>query len=142
MSKPDPEVVADWVEGYAFIASDQSGHSLVFDAPEKGVARGMSPMKALLASLGACSGMDVVAELKKRKQRVTSLKVSVSGLRPEYGYPKPYTSITLNYIITGKDLQREYVEKAVKESMDKYCSVAATVNGRAKVDYAYEILEG
>jgi putative redox protein len=142
LSKSEPEVVARWVDGYAFIGSDQSGHTLVLDAPEKGVARGMSPMQALLTTLGACSGMDVVALLRKRKQKLTSLTVSVGGLRPEFGYPKPYTSINLKYVITGKDLQKEHVDEAVKSSMDKYCSVAATINGRAKIEFSYEIVEG
>ena len=142
MSKPEPEVVAEWAKGYAFVGSDASGHSVVFDAPQKGVARGMTPMQALLASLGACSGMDVVAVLSKRKQQLTSLRVTVSGLRPEYGYPKPYTSISLKYSVTGKGLQRRYVDEAVKTSMEKFCSVAATLNGRAKIDYSYEIAEG
>jgi putative redox protein len=135
-------MAVDWVNGYTFVGSDGSGHSIVFDAPEKGVSRGMSPMQALLASLGACSGMDVVAVLKKRKQQLTSLKVSVSGLRSECGYPKPYTSISLRYVVTGKGLKKDFVDEAVKTSMEKYCSVAATLNGRAKIDYSYEITEG
>ena len=142
MTKKAPEVVVDWLEGYVFLGSDESGHSLVFDAPEKGVPRGMTPMNALLAALGACSGMDIVAVLGKRKQKVTSMRVTISGVRPEFGYPKPFTSISLNYVLTGNDLEKKYVDEAVKGSMEKYCSVAATVNARAKIDYGYEIVEG
>jgi len=142
LSETAPDVVVDWVEGYAFLGSDGSGHSLVFDSSEKGVSRGISPMKALLASLGACSGMDIVAVLGKRKQKLTSLKVSIGGLRPEYGLPKPYTSISVKYLLTGEGLQKEYVDEAVKGSIERYCSVAATVNARAKIDYSYEIAEG
>ncbi|MGD0636603.1 MAG: OsmC family protein [Nitrososphaerales archaeon] len=142
MTKQAPEVVVDWLQGYVFLGSDESGHSVVYDAPEKGVPRGMTPMNALLASLGACSGMDIVAVLGKRKQRVTSMRVTISGVRPEYGYPKPFTSISLNYVLTGKGLEKRFVDEAVKGSMEKYCSVAATVNAKAKIDYAYEIVEG
>jgi len=142
LTKQAPEVVVDWLQGYVFLGSDESGHSVVYDAPEKGVPRGMTPMNALLASLGACSGMDIVAVLGKRKQRVTSMRVTISGVRPEYGYPKPFTSISLNYVLTGKGLEKRFVDEAVKGSMEKYCSVAATVNAKAKIDYAYEIVEG
>ncbi|MGA2198609.1 MAG: OsmC family protein [Nitrososphaerales archaeon] len=142
MSKTAPDVVVDWVEGYTFVGSDGSGHSAVFDANATGVSRGITPMNALLASLGACSGMDVVAVLGKRRQELTSLKVSISGLRPEFGYPKPYTSISLKYVLTGKNLRKKFVDEAVRGSMEKYCSVAATVNARAKIDYSYEIAEG
>ncbi len=142
MSKPAPEVVVEWLEGYVFLGSDEAGHSVVFDAPEKGVPRGMTPMNALLASLGACSAMDIVAVLGKRKQKVTSIRVTISGVRPEYGYPKSFTSISLNYVLTGMGVERKYVDEALKGSMEKYCSVAATVNARAKIDYGYEIIEG
>jgi putative redox protein len=137
-----PDAVVEWVDGYAFLGSDGSGHPIVFDSSEEGVSRGISPMNALLASLGACSGMDIVAILGKRKQKLTSLKVSISGLRPEYGLPKPYTSISVKYVLTGEDLRKEYVDEAVKGSIEKYCSVAATVNARAKISYSYEIAEG
>jgi putative redox protein len=86
--------------------------------------------------------MDIVAVLGKRKQEVTSMRVTISGVRPEYGYPKPFTSISLNYVLTGKGLEKKFVDEAVNGSMDKYCSIAATVNARAKIDYDYEIVEG
>ena len=86
--------------------------------------------------------MDVVAFLGKRKQALTALKVSVSGARPEFGYPKPFTSITVKFVVTGKGLEEKYVDEAVKGSMEKYCSVAATVNARAKIGYSYSIVEG
>ena len=136
------EVTVDWVDGYKFVGGDGAGNSLVFDASTKDAPRGVSPMKALLASLGACSGMDVVAFLGKKKQLLTSLKVSVGGTRPEFGYPKPFTSISLRYVVTGRGLDGKVVEEAVKSSVEKYCSVAATINARARIEYQYEILEG
>ena len=142
MAKPRADVTVDWVDGYTFVGSDAAGHSFVLDAPEKGVPRGMTPMTALLVALGACSGMDVVAILRKRKQHPSSVRVSVSGVRNEFGYPKPFTSISVKYVLTGKGLEERYVEEAVRGSMEKYCSVAASVNGRAKIDSSYEILEG
>jgi putative redox protein len=134
-------VTVRWVDGYTFLGSDASGHTVVFDSSGEGVSGGMSPMQALLASVGACSGMDVVAVLGKRKQRLTSLQVRVGGTRPEHGLPKPYTSISLRYVLKGRGLRRDYVEEAVAGSMEKYCSVAATVNARAKIEYSYEVLE-
>ncbi len=142
MSKQASDVVVEWVDGYTFIGTDGPGHTLVFDAPEKGIPRGMTPMNALLASLGACSGMDIVAVLGKRKQHATSIRVLVSGVRPELGYPKPFTSISVKYVLTGSGLERKYVDEAVRGSIEKYCSVAATVNARAKIEFSYEIVEG
>jgi putative redox protein len=134
-------VQVDWAGDYVFLGDDGLGHTIVFDSSQEGPGKGISPMKALLACVAACSGMDVVAILGKRNQKLTSLKVQVSGERPEHGYPKPYTSISLKYIITGESLEEKYVEEAVRDSMEKFCSVAATVSGTAKIDHSYEIVE-
>jgi putative redox protein len=142
LTRPSADVTVDWLNGYTFVGSDGSGLSVVLDAPEKGTPRGMTPMSALLVALGGCSGMDVVAILGKRKQRLTSVRVLVSGVRPEHGYPKPFSSINVRYVLTGKGLEERYVEEAVRGSMEKYCSVAATVTVRAKIDFSYEIVEG
>lgn len=133
----------EWVKGYLFLGNDKKGHITVFDSPQGGEAgEGTSPMEALLISVGACSGMDVVAILGKRNQNLTSLRVELVGERNAFGLPKPFTGISLRYIVKGKNLDRGVVEEAVKGSMEKYCSVAATVRGVAKIDYALDVIEG
>jgi putative redox protein len=126
-----------WAGGYLFVGSDDEGHSLVFDSDNPN-PRGISPMRALLTSLGACSGMDVVAILGKRKQKLASLKVVMRGTRPEHGYPKPWQTIDMKYLLTG-DLEEKFVREAVEESMAKFCSVAATLKAGVKITYSYEI---
>ncbi len=135
-----------WLEGNRFVGSDDEGHSVVFDslseAPSGNArARGIGPMKTLLASLGACSGMDVAAILLKRKQKLSSLAVEVSGRRPRYGHPKPFTEIHLRYLVGGASLEERYVNEAVADAVTKFCSVAATLNERAKVSFSYEIAQ-
>jgi putative redox protein len=139
------KVEVKWVEEDVFLGSDEDGHSVVFDSsipsPSKKKARpkGIGPMNALLTSLGACSGMDVAAILLKRKQKLRSLTVEVSGKRPQYGHPKPFTDVHLRYLVGGVALDEKYVKEAVTDSMTKFCSVAATISGKAKVTSSYEI---
>jgi putative redox protein len=134
-----------WVDGEVFVGSDHDGHSIVFDshlqAPHgrKAPPRGIGPMNALLASLGACSGMEVVAILMKRKQRLGSLKVEVSGKRKRYGYPKPFSEIHVKYLLAGEGLDEKYVKEAVNDTTTKYCSVATTINEQAKITFSYEV---
>ena len=97
-------------------------------------------MRAQLTSLGACSGMDVVAILNKRHQRLKSLKVLLRGDRPEHGYPKPWKSIEVKYVLSGEELEKKYVEEAIHESTTKFCSVSATLQPTAKITYSYEIV--
>ena len=142
------KVDVKWVEGNLFVGSDEEGHSVVFDSslsasPSKKGSRssGIGPMKALLTSLGACSGMDVAAILLKRKQRLTSLNVEVSGKRAQFGFPKPFTEIHVTFRVGGEGLQEKYVKEAVTDSITKFCSVAATINEKAKVTFSYEIAQ-
>ena len=98
-------------------------------------------MRALLTSLGSCAGMDVVAILNKRKQKLKSLKVLVTGDRPAHGLPKPWTTIHMRYVLSGENLSRKYIEEAVFESSEKFCSVGATLKPTAKITYSYEIVD-
>ena len=128
-----------WAEGNVFLGTDTSGHTVVYDSNDQ-LQRGISPMRALLTSLGACTGMDVVAILGKRRQRLTSLRIELTGERPEHGLPKPWTSIHIRYIVKGVDLERKYVEEAIKDSTEKFCSVGATLSPTAKITHSYEIV--
>jgi putative redox protein len=150
VSTPEPpstvsKVEVRWVEGDVFLGSDEHGHSVVFDSnlaspTKKGrQAKGIGPMTALLTSLGACSGMDVAAILQKRKQNLRSLSVEVSGKRPQFGHPKPFTEIHLRYLVGGPEVEERYVKEAVIDSVTKFCSVAATIDRKAKISYSYEI---
>lgn len=122
-----------------FLGTDKSEHTVVYDGT-KGVAKGISPMRSLLTSLGACTGMDIVAILSKRKQKLRSLKILLSGDRPEFGLPKPWTSIHIKYVLAGDALETKYVEEAIKDSTEKFCSVGATLQPTAKITHSYEIL--
>jgi putative redox protein len=139
------KVEVKWVRDDLFIGSDETGHSVVFDSSlpypssRKNRPEGIGPMNALLTSLGACSGMDVSAILLKRKQKLDSLTVEVSGKRPQFGTPKPFTQIHLRYLVGGAGLEEKYVKEAVTDSVTKFCSVAATIDGKAKVTFSYVI---
>jgi putative redox protein len=149
VSEATTESKADvnWVDGEVFLGSDGSGHTIVFDSSlhetaskENRSSRGIGPMNALLTSLGACSGMDIVAILVKRKQKLQSLRVEVSGKRPQFGHPKPFTEIHLRYVLGGSQLEEKYMKEAVDDSISKFCSVAATVSGKARITSSYEIV--
>jgi putative redox protein len=128
-----------WSEGNVFLGSDTTGHSVVYDSTD-GISKGIGPMRALLTSLGACTGMDIVAILHKRNQKLKSLKIQLTGERPEHGLPKPWTAIHVKYILSGESLEKKYVEEAIKDSTEKFCSVGATLQPTAKLTHSYEIV--
>ena len=89
MSEGDWDAEVQWAGKMLFLGSDDRGHTLVYDSSEDGVGRGIGPTRSLLTSLGACSGMDVVALLNKRKQKLASLRVLLKGERPHLDIRAP-----------------------------------------------------
>lgn len=130
-----------WVEGFQFVGESGSGHAIVMDAsPEAGkLSTGMTPMEMLLVATGGCSGMDVASVLKKKRQEVTDIQVSVSGEKAET-HPQKFVDIKLEYTVTGRNISEDAVKKAVELSIEKYCSVKATLEGSAKISYSYRIV--
>ncbi len=130
-----------WVEGFQFVGESGSGHAIVMDAsPEAGkITTGMTPMEMLLVATGGCSGMDVASVLKKKRQEVIDIQVSVSGEKAET-HPQKFISIKLEYTVTGRNISEDAVKKAVELSMEKYCSVKATLEASAKIGYSYKIV--
>jgi len=104
-----------------------------------GNGKAMSPMKALLASLGGCTGIDVLMILQKMREDVKEVNVYIDYERAE-DYPKIYTKINLKYVVVGK-VKKESVEKAIKLSEEKYCSVSAMLSKATEINRSYEIIE-
>lgn len=134
------EARVTYVEGLQFVGQADSGHAVVMDGDVEvgGKNTGSRPMEMLLMGIGGCSGMDVISILKKKKENVTGLEIRVKGQKAE-NYPKKFTDINLEFIITGKNVSEEAVKKAVELSMEKYCSVKATLEGSAKISWSWKI---
>jgi putative redox protein len=136
------EAKVTYVKGLQFVGDASSGHSVVMDGDTSvgGENTGPRPMELLLIAAGGCSGMDVISILKKKKQAVTGLEISVSGQKAEE-YPKKFTEVTIEFNIKGRNIEESAVKRAVELSMTKYCSVKATLEGSAKIKYSYTIIQ-
>ena len=120
----------------AFEAAGQSAGRLVLDAHPDfgGVGAGVSPVEALLASAAACSGIDVLSILEKKRQTVTSYRIEVDGEQPAPGtWPRKFSSITLRHVLKGPNLDPVAVARAVELSDAKYCTVVATLRAAPTV---------
>jgi putative redox protein len=131
-----------YVNGMQFVGEADSGHAIVMDGPPEvgGKNTGLRPMELLLIGLGGCSGMDIVSILKKKKQNISGLEITVNGNKAE-SYPQKFDGINIEFVIKGKNISEEAVKRAVQLSMDKYCSVKATLEGSAKISYLYKLIE-
>jgi putative redox protein len=131
-----------YINGMQFVGEADSGHAIIMDGPPEtgGKNTGLRPTELLLIGTGGCSGMDVVSILKKKKQNVTGVEINIDGQKSE-DYPQKFTEIKIEFIIKGRNISEEAVKRAIQLSMDKYCSVKATLEGSAKIDYTYKIIE-
>jgi putative redox protein len=94
-------------------------------------------MELLLVALGTCTATDVVSILAKKRQKLLSLEVEVSGERAVEP-PRVWVKLEIVYKLRG-NLDEEAVKHAIQLSEEKYCSVAATLRKSATVTYRYEI---
>ncbi|MDC1311175.1 OsmC family protein [Burkholderiales bacterium] len=127
-------------DGVAFEAFSGSGHSLTMDGATEAGGRnlGARPMEMLLMGLGGCSAYDVVTILRKSRQKITDLSLEIDAKRAETD-PKIFTSIHLLFKITGHDLKKNVVERAINLSADKYCSASIMLGKSARITHDYEI---
>lgn len=130
-------------EGLLFTGHADSGHSVVMDGSEHvgGSDSAPRPSELLLLSLAGCTGMDVISILRKKRQSVTSLRVSVSGEQKEE-YPASFRHLKVTYTVSGEDIDPEAVRRAIELSEEKYCSVGATLKEEVKVTSDFEIVPG
>jgi putative redox protein len=130
--------VVKWEGREEFSAVLPSGVAVRFDAGSTHEG-GAGPMEMLLGALGACTSVDVIMILEKKRQKVVSLEVSVSGERASEP-PAVWTQIEIVYRLSGK-LEEKGVRDAIELSQNKYCSVAAMLGQTSKITYRYEILK-
>ncbi|MDJ0818155.1 MAG: OsmC family protein [Desulfobacterales bacterium] len=125
-----------WLSEKHFVGVDSGGHSVVLSGQKDGI--GVSPSQMLLVALASCSSVDVVEILKKKRKKLTLLEVTATGEQdPEP--PWAYRKIHLAYRLSGEGLTGKAVSQAIELSHEKYCSVAATVRGVAKITTDFTI---
>jgi putative redox protein len=117
-------------------ARDPDGVTLHMDgSPDIGGENlGFRPMQMLLAAVGGCSSIDVILILKKQKQIIESFEVEVEGDKQKVEEHSIWKNIVLHFKIKGQ-VDYEKAERAVKLSLEKYCSVSKTLEPTAKVTY-------
>lgn len=123
-------------QDFALHATNEEGSIVTIDAAKEigGNCKGMRPMQLVLSALGGCSAIDVLQILKKQKQEIGSFQVEINGAREKSGSYSLFKTIDLHFIIDG-NVNPVKAEQAVKLSMEKYCSVAKTLEPTAKISY-------
>jgi putative redox protein len=130
---------SEWKGSTIFEGIAENGNSIFFDA-NPGHEQGPSPMEAVLMALCACTSVDVVSILEKKRQPILGLKVTAAATQAETA-PRVFTHIKLTYEVSGR-LSRKAVEDAVALSKGKYCSVSQMLEKAATVEYEIVYADG
>ena len=128
-----------WIPGgNRFVSTDSTGHSVVMSTPNEN--SGMKPSELVLSALAGCAAVDVVDILAKKRTPLSHLEVQVSA-EQDADPPWTFRKIYVKFLLKGEGLTEKNVEQAIQLSEEKYCSVAATLRGKADIITSFEILE-
>jgi len=122
-------------------AVNDTGNKILLDGSpnDGGHNRGMRPMQTLLAAMGGCSAIDVISILRKQREDLKDIKITVTGEREKDAVPSLYTEVHAHFRLFG-NINKDKAEKAVSLSVEKYCSVAKTLEKNAKITYSFEVI--
>lgn len=125
-----------WKGGMAFTGSSDSGYLIPLDAKKSagGHDLGFQPLQLFAIGLVGCTGMDVISILQKKRQEITEFEVSAQIQRAEE-HPRVFTKILIEYKLTGKNLDRAAVERAVELSETRYCPAQAMLEKTAEISH-------
>jgi putative redox protein len=129
-----------WTGGMSFEA-DVNGFRIALDSDPEfgGQNKGPKPKPLMMVALAGCTAMDLVSLMNKMRVDYDSLNIVVEGDLTEE-HPKHYTRMKVIYEITGKDVDRKKVEKAVTMSKDKYCGVSHSYKQAMDIEYEIKII--
>ncbi|CAN5329990.1 OsmC family protein [soil metagenome] len=139
MTNNDYKTTVQYAGDEFFIGTTPGGYAQTIDT--KGDRKSApSPLEMLLISVAACTAVDVVSILQKKRQNLTDYKAEITGERREE-HPRSFTKLHIHHIVYGSDISEQAVARAIELSDTKYCSVAATVRPTAEITTSFEIVE-
>ena len=132
------EITATWKGELTFVGQNAGGG--IVQLGELDGKPGIGPMQLLLVAVAGCTGEDIISILQKKRIKLSSMQVHVSGRRADE-YPMVWTDIHITYLIWGEEIKTKDVEQAISLSETKYCSVGLMLGKSAKISSEYRILK-
>lgn len=128
------KATVSWQQALSFSGKTDNGFEQTLD----GNGEALSPMETVLLAVGACSSVDVVDILKKRRLSIADCVCELEAQRAEEP-PRVFTHIHAHYRVSGDNLKDKDVDRAVSLSAEKYCSVMLMLKGNVEITTSYSI---
>lgn len=128
------------LQGVTFAGKADSGHWVMMDGPSElgGSDAGSRPKELVLMALGGCTGSDVAAILQKKRIPFEDFELHITANVAEE-HPQVFTSIHIEYVVFGENINPADVERAIELSTTKYCAVSAMLRASVKITHSYQI---
>jgi len=120
------KIITRMIEDELYEASNKYGNKVMVDMRDHGSKQSQSPVEMVLSALAACGAIDIVVMLKKRRKQIMDFHIETEASRNAEP-PRWLTAIHCKYIMTSPDVTEEELDKVARLSIDKYCSVAASL---------------
>lgn len=102
---------------------------------------GVRPMEMLLLGMGGCASFDVLSMLKKSRQNVIDCHCELTAERAD-AVPAVFTKISMNFVVSGRNLKESHIKRAVELSAEKYCSASIMMEAAGvAISHSYELVE-
>ena len=131
------KIVTTMLADEVYESVNDNGNKVIIDSRGREVKQNQSPVELLLSAVGACGAIDIVVMLKKRRKTIQHFEIVTQGTRQETT-PKYFTDIHCRYVITSPDVEKEELHKVAGLSLEKYCTVAASLKSR--ITYSVEVI--
>ena len=127
-------------EAESYYAVNATGNRVEIDMYKKEQKQAMSPTELLLSGVIACAAVDIATMITKRRKKLIDLKGRASGIRREE-FPRKFTEIHIHYNIYSPDLTDDEAKRIIDLAVEKYCSVAATINESTTLTHSFKIIQ-
>ncbi len=131
MAAPTAAVTVRWKEGLQFEGGTPGRPTILVDGDSKAAT---SPVELLLLAAATCTAADVVIILQKQRVNLVALDVAMLGTRRET-QPRRYTAIAFHFTIRGEGADEDKARRAIDLSLEKYCSVVASLAPDISISY-------
>jgi putative redox protein len=129
-----------WTDELKFSVEVGDGRKIELNSAEQ-MGKAFTPMELFLVALAGCTAMDIKWILSRQRQKLERLEISAQGTRREED-PTYFEQIDLEYSVGGQSIKKNAVERAIRLSLEKYCSVRAMLKEAVKLNINYTIQNG
>jgi len=127
-----------YIEDKVYETINETGNSIKIDMKDPDEKQYQSPTQLLLSGVVACAAVDIVSMIKKKRKTFVNLEAEIEGTRRDE-HPRKFTDIRIKYILTSPDTTTEELIKVVDLAVEKYCSVAASLDGGINLTHDAEV---